>query len=352
MIKKIIVFVLNLVLLFCFISCNSTNNNVIKDENTNENKIEDEKTMEEQGYKSIFLDKNYLNGFTVSSNQDGAIPPYLETPIKLYENDEKPSWTFAQWGSKYNIIDYYQKSAINSNFGLKYLSEGKIINSKYLPAKIFSFDTSTGGVYMELNAEVEYDNPRVTNQCWPHTLIEQSFNNESLVNISNCTSIKMIMNFNISKFEDKMNGLANVNLHAAQFVWYVTLQNRNTESVDYGKYIWFGLCLWDNRYENLEKPLFAAVDGGKETNTGAFIYSPESNLYYKGNKMPTAKTDVNVNFDILDIAKSAYNLAIERGYLGTTTFQDLYIGSMNFGFEVPGTYNVASQINNFDIYYK
>jgi len=332
-----------------FISCAKLS------DNTNDNGkdiIEEEKTMEEQGYTSLFLDKYFMNGFRISSNIDGAVQPYLDTPIKLIDNNENPSWTFAQWGSKYNILDYYQKAVINGGSGLKYISEGKNFESEYLPAKIFSFDTVNGSVYMELNAETEYETPRIINQSWPHTLVEQSFYDESLLNLSKCSSVRMKMNFNISKFEDKMNGLANSNLHAGQFVWYVTLQNRNNESADFGKYIWFGLCLWDNRYENIEKPLFAAEDGGKEANTGAFIYSPESNLYYNGNKMPSALTDVNVDFDIMNIAKTAYNLAIERGYLGTTTFEDLYIGSMNFGFEVPGTYNVASTINNFNIFYK
>jgi hypothetical protein len=349
MLKKIFIIILCLLLSFCFISCNKT---IIDNNNDEENKIEEEKTMEELGYSSVFSDKNFINGFTVSSNQEGTAKPYLETPIKLYENDIKPSWVFAQWGSNYNIIDYYQKAVINSGQGLKYLSKGKLIGSEYLPAKILSFNTETSEIYMELNAETEYDEPRVEIQSWPHTLIEQSFYDDSLINLSECSNIKMVIDFNILKFEDKMNGFTNTNLHAAQFVWYVTLQNRNTSSADFGKYIWFGLCLWDNRYENLEKSLYAAEDGGKETNTGAFIYSPESNLYYNGNKMPASLTDVNVCFDIMTIAESAYNLAISRGYLGTTKFNDLYIGSTNLGFEVPGTYNVASKINNFNIFYK
>jgi uncharacterized protein YpmB len=56
--------------------------------------------------------------------------------------------------------------------------------------------------------------------------------------------------------------------------------------------------------------------------------------------------------DVMSVAKEAYDLAKERGYLGTTQFVDLYVGGMNFGFEIPGTYNLGVRFDDIGVYYK
>jgi hypothetical protein len=59
-----------------------------------------------------------------------------------------------------------------------------------------------------------------------------------------------------------------------------------------------------------------------------------------------------VDFHVLEAAMEAFKTAKERGYLGDTEWEDLYIGGMNFGFEVTGTYNVAAMIDSVGVYYK
>ena len=61
---------------------------------------------------------------------------------------------------------------------------------------------------------------------------------------------------------------------------------------------------------------------------------------------------MTARIDVVDIAHQAYELALERGYLGETKFEDLAIGGMNFGFEVPGTYNIGVEFESIGIYTK
>lgn len=101
-------------------------------------------------------------------------------------------------------------------------------------------------------------------------------------------SLVLRMDYEVTKIEDKSYSAPNPALHCAQFVWYVTLQNRNADSADFGKYVWFGLNLFDNRMAGSVSDGFAAQDGGKEQNTGAFIYQPSSAVWADDGRVPSA----------------------------------------------------------------
>lgn len=255
-----------------------------------------------------------------------------------------------QWGSQYDIYETgYTENTSDDGLTTQYVSSGKEIGGKVVPAKKFGFDSKDGSIYLELNAEVEYDAPRKSGEMWCHLLYEQDFSS-NLVQLSSLSSLAVYSEYAVSKFEDKMGGKADASLHAAQVVWYLTLQNRNKSSKDYGSYIWFGIGLWDNRSEGKTMPLYAANDGG----TSAFIYSPSSTKYLTSSDgiLPKVGHKAIARMDVLDVAKGAYDLAIERGYLGSTKYEDLYVGGTNFGFEVPGTYNIGVDISSIGVFYK
>ena len=111
--------------------------------------------------------------------------------------------------------------------------------------------------------------------------------------------------------------------------------------------------MWDNRNVGKVASEYAAQDLGKEDATLAFIFQPSSTKFYgNGGKVPQVGERRELKFDILTTAKYAFNLAKQRGYLPQTEWEDIYIGSMNFGFEVTGIYNVGVQIDTVGIYYK
>ncbi len=300
----------------------------------------------ENGYNALFADPFLKNGISVLK-PDGSVAG----TISGVNANGGASWVFPQWGSKYDIYDYAERNYYNGGDAFTYISEGQTVNGVNIPAKILTVDSTDGSIYMELNAQVEYDHPRQDGESWPHTLLSQDFGT-NLVHVSELEDLVMNMSYEITKFEDCMGSSADSNKHCAQLVWYITLQNRTDGHADYGKYVWFGITLWDNRISGAASNGFAAEDAGKDDATHAFIYQPSSAIVHTNGKCPTVNEYKTVDFHLLDAAREAFNTAKDRGYLGDTQWEDLYIGGMNFGFEVTGTYNVAVQIDSVGVYYK
>ena len=298
------------------------------------------------GYSALFNDPFLKNGISVLKS-DGSVAG----TICGTNADGEACWVFSQWGSKYDIYDYAERNYFNGGDAFTYVSDGKVIDGETVPGKILTIDSTVGSVYMELNAETEYDAPRQDGESWPHTLLSQDFG-DNLVHVSELSDLVMNMSYEITKFEDCMGDTADSNKHCAQLVWYITLQNRTPGHEDYGKYVWFGITLWDNRISGAVFGGYAAEDAGKEDATHAFIYQPSSEIVHSDGKCPVVNEYRTVDFHLLEAARAAFNTAKERGYLGNTEWEDLYIGGMNFGFEVTGTYNVAAKIDSVGVYYK
>ena len=298
------------------------------------------------GYSALFNDPFLKNGISVLKS-DGSVAG----TICGTNADGEACWVFSQWGSKYDIYDYAERNYFNGGYAFTYVSDGKVIDGETVFGKILTIDSTVGSIYMELNAETEYDAPRQDGESWPHTLLSQDFG-DNLVHVSELSDLVMNMGYEITKFEDCMGDTADRNKHCAQLVWYITLQNRTPGHKDYGKYVWFGITLWDNRISGAAFGGYAAEDAGKEDATHAFIYQPSSEIVHPDGKCPVVNEYRTVDFHLLEAARAAFNTAKERGYLGNTEWEDLYIGGMNFGFEVTGTYNVAAKIDSVGVYYK
>ncbi len=305
-------------------------------------------TFIDNGYAALFNDPFIKNGVQVLK-PDGS----EAGTISGINAQGDPCWVFPQWGSKYDIYDYDERKYSNGGDAFTYVSKGQQVNGVDVPAKILSIDSTNGSIYMELNAQVEFDSPRQDGESWPHTLLSQDFGPDpALVHISELEDLVMNMSYEITKFEDCMGDSADSDKHCAQLIWYITIQNRTPGHEDYGKYVWFGITLWDNRISGEAFGGYAAEDAGKEDATHAFIYQPSSDIVHSNGKCPVVNEYRTVDFHLLEAAMTAFNTAKERGYLGNTAWEDLYIGGMNFGFEVTGTYNVAVQIDSVGVYYK
>ena len=310
---------------------------------------------EQIGYKTLYQDLNFKNGFKVSKAFYGSNEsPHYEEKINLYEKyeQEPPTWTIAQWSSNFDImIDGYDLNQTNNGLVNEIVSNGKLVYGKEVPAKRVQVDSRDGSIYLESNCQVEYTQPRVSSDPWVHLLLEQSFGNNGneLVFIKDLQSLYVEANYTIEKFEDIMGESANPGVHAAQLVWFITIQNRNVNSSGYGRYIWFGIPLWDNRSVGKQTAVYSAHDKGTDT----LIYSMASSDYlkYNGGVIPNVNEKAKAKVDILNIVTNAFNNAKDKGYLANTNFEDLAIGGTNFGFEMPGTYNIGVKIDDLGVYY-
>lgn len=259
-----------------------------------------------------------------------------------------PSYTDGQQWADEETSGYTVSSSKN---GLEHtiISKGKDVDGTFVPAKKVGFNSITGGIYLESNCEVEYEHARTGSEEWVHLLLSQKFDN-NLINIKNLSSLVMEADFTIDFCANKMGSEYNKGKHAAQLVWYITIQNRNKSSNEYGRYIWFGVPLWDNRTEGQTTNLYRAYDNG----TSTLIYNPSSVDIFKNNagKQPLIGQRALAQIDVLNIISEAFTYAKDNGYFTKTKFDDLAIGGTNFGYEIPGIFNIGSTIHAINVFYK
>ncbi|MBQ8725898.1 MAG: hypothetical protein IJY84_02210 [Clostridia bacterium] len=286
---------------------------------------------------NVIKDQFFSNGLSMIS-PDGSV-----TTTKHTVNDgASPIWQVGQWDSQKNLADV--EPTVNN--GVYTYNDG---------AKELSVNAYTGSVYMAINGDVEYadgDRSQVSTP-WPHLLLQQDYYGDQLINLSQMSSVNMQMTYKVTHCEDKMQSKVDAaNLHCAQFVWYITIQNRTEGHAEFGQYMWFGMILYDNRDEGKPFDLTYKVDDDSTANTGKLICQPASASWSSTKKMASVGETINVDFNILGIAKTAFEYAQnEYNLFSSSSWSDMYIGSMNFGIELPGTYNVGIQIDNVGIAY-
>ena len=297
-------------------------------------------------YSTLFKDTSYANGFFVGSTNE-ANPNVIGKLNYGGTVTATPVWEIAQWNCLKNDLMKATYSFINNQYQYQVGTNGNRI----------AVDKTNGTLTLECNASTEYglngitSNPRKANEPWPTLLCECTIPDVSILKIADQKEIHMRIDYKVLKLNDKMpSGTTDPTLHSAQFQWYITVQNRNTSSAEYGKYIWFGLCFHDKRYDYA--PFFAAQDGGKENNTGMFIYVPDMKPIMSAQGKAEIGKKFSVDVDVLPIIHSAFTLAQQRNFLTKTKWEELYIGTTNIGWEVPGTYDVAVEINQLNIKYR
>ena len=158
----------------------------------------------------------------------------------------------------------------------------------------------------------------------------------------------------MNDFADHMGERAKEHEHSAMLVFYLMVANYDSSKRAFTDMLWFGMILFDNRYE-YSMPMSRA-DGFKESATNKWIYnldghdfySPENNLYDPdGNIIYNEWKTVDVN--LLDHVRSAFNAAQEGGYMQNSKWENLYINGMYIGFELPGTYDLDMSVKDMDI---
>ncbi len=264
------------------------------------------------------------------------------TNYQTFIEGATPSWQICQWDSKFDMQDVANPTFSN---GVYTFADG---NSKTL-----RLNSNTGSIYMEILGEKEYPTADRQNSTdlWPHLLLQQEWFGSDLVQLSTLSSMNMKMTYTVTKFENKMHGTANAGLHRAQFVWYITLQNRTEGHADYGEYMWFGLMLYDNTEAGKSYATYYRGDDDTENNTGMLMCLSGSSNWSSTGKIANVGETISLNYNVLSAAKEAFNYAKKKGWFKNSSWSDIYIGSTNFGFEIPGTYNIGVQIDEAALNY-
>lgn len=299
---------------------------------TDENKpSEDDTTIQ------LFEDTSFETGFHLKStttNDGSKIVKYLDYEGKAKKSDREV-WNMAQWRTPYNFKD----STYSFNNGVhQYENESRSIK----------VDSQNKEINMTLDSWVEYlelfgESRTKTSQNWSHFLLEQNFRKE--VYLNELDSLTLSFDFNIDEMSLCDSEHYNPNIHAAQFIMYFTIKNNVTN-----KFFWFGVPLYDNR-GGIYNPGYN-IDQGFVGATNTLIYRMGTKSYIQDRDIKVGK-EYKINIDLLLEIQNAFVFGSNEESINKPfkdwKYEDLSIGYMNFGRELPGSFKVSSTFKELSL---
>lgn len=283
---------------------------------------------EKSSERELISDNHFQRGFILWKPEPGKHVRYGE----LRGFASKPVWGLSQWSSKFPL----------TNFSAK-ISDGILVHSN--SAKVITVgkaETQKVDFSMAINTGAEYGaRTRQPGEPWVHLLVEQEFKSPPALNQLSNATLHVEARLLRSKQLDTKGYTPDV--HSAQFTIFFTVQNLNRSSAGFGDALWFGIPIYDNRHRF--PPEFKEKDFG---GTGRFIFTPDGKTFsstsaHDGEWMVIEK-------DLLPLMREALETAWARGFLKESkNFTDYFVGGMNLGWELPGTFDVEMQVRNLSL---
>jgi len=279
----------------------------------------------------LFADTQFRQGFLLSY-PDSSKGRAVERVLNFDDANNVPVWRLCQWATRYTLASAHCRRDPDSV--LSYENEAKRV-------AVGNSDSPNKGLTLEIRGSTEYGTrARKLGESWPHLLIEQDATRLFALDELDTVRLRIRLRLLYSK-----NGMSadeyDPGLHAAQFQLFFIVKNIRRGSVDEGNYFWFGVPFYDSRHDI--PPAFMAADAGKKDATGKFIYTIPGETSLKSGNW------VAVDKDLLPQVLSGLQEATKRGYLKNPDPHDYAVANMNLGWEIPGTFDVAVQVQDLDI---
>ncbi|UJR18216.1 hypothetical protein I4U23_005117 [Adineta vaga] len=286
----------------------------------------------------LLSDVNYTQGFSV-------IPACFIDPdacargpqFRLYNpfsttTNKSALWQMAQWDSHSNISTTGIFVNDGKSKGMQWSSEDK---------RFILFQDNR--LQISVNGYHEYQGKyRTQNEPWVALLLQQSIGKSSgSISLNQVTELRWNLDIQLLYMNQHIQPGYNPNIHAGQFLLYMTIQNLSPGDPDYGKYFWLGICLYDDRFPM--SPLYINGDKG----TGSLIYQPAFSNF--ANISVHSQSVVHINGDMMPFVRLGLEAAVQRGFLNSTDLSKYYVGGMNIGWEVTGLNNGTIEIGNFSL---
>lgn len=245
---------------------------------------------------------------------------------------EPPVWTLAQWSSRFPLGT--PTATVAAGGAARFANQAKEVI--VAPAGHEAAD-----LVLSVNGSAEYGTrARRQGEPWVHLLVEQSFNCPLTLHQMSAVPVRLEARLRSARKVDTADYTPQ--LHAAQFLMYLTVQNLSRESAGYGDYYWFGIPIYDDRWP--KQPRAAHGDKG----TGKLIYTPGSARF--SSESTHGGTWVTFAADVLPDLLDGLRLAWQRGFLpDSQNLADYRLGGMNLGWEVPGIFDVSCQVRGLSV---
>lgn len=287
------------------------------------------KNNEEREPYEIELIPSFEEGFRLTGYDSRIKANHDIGRLDYGKKSEVTDWRIGQWGCINNLIDAEHTTRGNTDI-------------YFDGAKTLEINNNTGGFVLGIDGSKDFIGDRVAGQEWPHFILEvMPFRNP--VFIRDINFLDFYLEFELTKVENKTVSF-NRDLHTALFIWYITLNYLSPDGTT-SDYFWFGLPIYDYRHDF--SPFFAQQDSGKEDRTDKFIVNLAGDTFL--NDVVDVDMPQYMLFDAYESVKMAYDIAFSRGFLKDTVFEDMKIGSMYIGWELPGSFDVSMSVYKISI---
>jgi hypothetical protein len=249
----------------------------------------------------------------------------------------EPHWSLAQWHSRFSLAEATRKES----------PSGDVVYRDRAKAVTFHRAGARADISLALNGNVEYRGlaPK-PGDPWPHLLAQRRL--AAHPNVAEMRRLPLAISYRLVKAEVHRPEGFDRRRHTAQFVFYITVQNRNRQSPGFSDYYWFGVPLYDTRYR-LPRA-HKALDKGSDRKpaTGKFIFNPAGSRYTTDSAHDGDW--VSIEKDLLPLVREGLRAAWERGYLADSRDPaDYRLMAMNFGWEVTGPLEVEMQVADLSL---
>jgi hypothetical protein len=279
---------------------------------------------------ALIQDPGFAQGFTCLGPQSGArrVLGTLGKP----ERGEGSRWLVAQWNSRFPLS------------GGQVSPHGLVATNAARWLLVVRESSGPPSLELGVDSRPEYGGVPRTNlaQPWPHLLIEQDFTNAPP--LAAIRHLEFELEARLVEAQRFEGPGYSPGLHAAQFQWVVTLQNRNASSKGFGDFLWFVVPMYDDRHAT--PPPYIAQDFADPS--AKLIFNPGAAPFSSASLL--SSNWVRFAADLRPHLMEALQTAWAKGYLaGSKDPADYRLTSMNLGWEVPGLNRVSVRVRQLKL---
>ena len=280
--------------------------------------------------RELIRDPDFRRGFTVLQPEPGKRVPYgtLRGPATA-----PPVWDLDQWSSKHPLA--IAAPGLLPDGSLCYSNLGKTVT-------LGAAGSARADLGLAVRASAEYGTrARQSGEPWVHLLVEQTLTDPP--SLAELGTARLHVEARLLASEKRSTPDYSPGLHAAQFQIFFSVQNLNRQSPGYGKYLWFGVPIYDDRLR--VAPAHMAPDTG---GTRMFIYTPAGDVFSA--RSAQDREWITIDRDLLPLMRAGLAHAWGHGFLKESqALADYRIAGMNLGWEVPGIFDVNVQIRHLSL---
>lgn len=280
--------------------------------------------------RGLIRDPHFRAGFRLIEPQPGRRVEYGRLASAT---SGEPVWDLDQWSSRVPLAA--EPPATPATGVRRWANRAKSV-------AVGEPGTAAADLALAVNASVEYaGRARRAGEPWVHLLVEQSFADPP--SLAEMSAARLRLQARLLRSELHRTDDYSPDRHAAQFQMFLMLQNRNRQSPGFGRLVWFGIPLYDDR-SRFPKAFKEQDTGG----TAMFIFTPGGEVFT--NRSAHDREWIAVDKDLRPLLLEALTTAWQRGFLGESRdLADYRVTGMNLGWEVPGLFDVAMQVRNLSL---